>query len=85
MGSGSKTSQDVHSPLTQEDLLRIEQWLSHNNPYQQNNDLVHGVNAQGEYLGLVSREQAVTSLLTPPPDDGAHYLWSLAQAKWLRQ
>ena len=85
MGGGSKSLQGTHTPLPPEDLIRIEQWLSSNNPHQQNDDLVHGADAQGQYLGLVPLQQAVTVLLAPPPSDGEQYLWSLSEARWVRQ
>ena len=85
MGGGSKLVDGIHTPLEPADLLRIEQWLSSENPHQQADGLVHGADAQGQYLGLVPVERAVTVLLAPPPSDGERYLWSLSEARWVRQ
>lgn len=84
MGGGSKVVGSQTIPLTSDDVLRIEQWITAQNPHQTTDDYVHGADAAGRYLGLVPKEQAAFVLLGPPPS-GDGWRWDGAQGAWARR
>lgn len=83
MGGGSKTIGTQTIPLISEDVLRIEQWISVQNPHQTSDEYVHGADATGQYLGLVPKEQAAFVLLGPPPSDKG-WRWDAEGGVWVR-
>jgi hypothetical protein len=83
MGGGSKTIGTQTVPLTSDDVLRIEQWISVQNPHQTTDDYIHGADATGRYLGLVAKEQAAFVLLGPPPSDKG-WRWDVDGGVWVR-
>jgi hypothetical protein len=83
MGGGSKTVGTQTVPLSSDEVLRIEQWIAAQNPHQTTDDLVHGADANGHYLGLVPKAKASIVLLGPPPS-GVGWRWDVAKSVWVR-
>lgn len=81
--AGSKTIDGTTTALTPEESSEVAQWVSANNPHANSDELVHGVDADGYYLGLVLASQAAVVLLSGPPP-GSGWRWS-SEEGWARE
>jgi hypothetical protein len=81
LGAGSKTLHTQTLTLTSGEILCIEEWLTTQNPYQSTEEFVHGVDIDGQYLGLVPKNDAAFVSPGPPPS-GEGWRWQADKRTW---
>lgn len=69
------------SPLSDAELAAVQAWLDENDPNQNAAEQVHAADADGRYVGLVDRAEAVVVVSGPPPEATG---WTWVDGCWVR-